>query len=881
VNLGDLELLNLHASGGMAEVYRARVTGDDGLVREYAVKKILPQFTRDREILKMFIEEARVAAYLQHDCVVRVHDLCTSESGEYFIVMEFADGKDLSDVIWEASQKRQVIPMGMGVQAARDVLRALDYAWHAVDEHGAPLHLIHRDISPHNVLVTWDGRIKLTDFGIAKVAASANKTQMGIIKGKFGYMSPEQARGKPLDQRSDLFNVGIMLYEGFTGLRLFEGASDLDTLEAMRAARVPRLPSESGVPAELEAVMRQSLERDPDRRFQTARAFESALLQAAQRGAILIRPAETAATMKRLFPQLAVEPVVRGTRQLDLKSQLWQAPGVMVGGRAAVLPAQAVTPPPAAPVAQPKPPMKAAVGPLVSSSKGARSLEDDDDGARSTIKVGGSVRALSDIPQSPRAVRPAPSSGGFDANATRVEMAPSAPPPFRSPVVPLPLTSPEAERPLPPAVKTRDPQRMLAAPSPPPPHQPAPSPPPYQPAPSPPPYQPAPSPPPPPYQPAPPPAPPPYQPPPPPYQPAPSPAPPPYQPAPPPYQPAPPPPMALPALRGPPPPPVGMSPPPPPAGVSWSSAPGPAPPVGAEGASLADVVSGEGLSHLGSMVPAVSPSQVSAPVRRRSRWRLQVDDVLEHWLPMRARVLGGLMAMVGIGVGFVVAVTVASVWGRESSTQRSILIRSTPPGATVTIDDVRVPGVTPVVADLRLDDGPHAVKIGLAASAPAVRKIVLAAGDRSLTLSENLQSSGSVRVQTRPGGARILIDGRDVGTSPTTIDNVGTDKLHVVEARRAGYKDASAPVPVERPAEYLVSFSLEPNRSFGKVVLLTSLPATVELDGQPWGMTSTDERECPPGRHEVTVRVASLGIERRTAIEVPERGVARYFVGMD
>ena len=824
-------------------MYRARVTGDDGLVREYAVKKILPQFTRDREILKMFIEEARVAAYLQHDCVVRVHDLCTSESGEYFIVMEFADGKDLSDVIWEASQKRQVIPMGMGVQAARDVLRALDYAWHAIDEHGAPLHLIHRDISPHNVLVTWDGRIKLTDFGIAKVAASANKTQMGIIKGKFGYMSPEQARGKPLDQRSDLFNVGIMLYEGFTGLRLFEGASDLDTLEAMRAARVPRLPSESGVPAELEAVMRQSLERDPDRRFQTARAFESALLQAAQRGAVSIRPSETSATMKRLFPQLAVEPVVRGTRQLDLKSQLWQAPGVMVGGRAAVLPALGVTVQPTAPAAQPKPLPKAAVVPLVSSSKGARPLEDDD-GARSTIKVGGSVRALSDVPATPRAVRVAPSSGSFDVNATRIEMAPTAPAPFRSPEAPLPLTTPEGERPLPPAVKTRDPQRMLDAPPPPPP-------PPYQPAPPPPPYQPAPPPSPPP--------PPPYQPSAPPYQPAP----PPYQPPPPPYQPS--------------------APPPPPAGVLWSPAPepGPAPPVGAEGVSLAYSESGEGMSHLGSVFSPVSPVPAGTPERRRPRWRLQVDDVLEHWLPMRARVVGVLLAMLGGAVGFVVAVTVASVWGREPSTQRSILIRSTPSGATVTIDDERVPGVTPVVADLRLDDGPHSVKIGLAASAPALRKIVLAAGDRSLTLSENLQSSGSVRVQSQPGGARILMDGRDVGISPTTIENVGTDKLHVIEARRAGYKDASAPVPVERPAEYLVTFSLEPRRPFGKVVLLTSLPATVELDGQPWGMTSTDERECPPGRHEVTVRVASLGIERRTAIDVPERGVARYFIAIE
>ena len=155
--------------------------------------------------------------------------------------------------------------------------------FYAVDDDGVQLKLIHRDISPHNVLVTWDGRIKLTDFGIAKVQASANKTQMGVIKGKFGYMSPEQARGKPLDQRSDLFNVGILLYEGFTGTRLFEGPTDLETLDAMRSPRVPRLPAELAIPAALEAVMRLALEREPDERFADAMTFSSSRMLPGQR----------------------------------------------------------------------------------------------------------------------------------------------------------------------------------------------------------------------------------------------------------------------------------------------------------------------------------------------------------------------------------------------------------------------------------------------------------------------------------------------------------------------------------------------------------------------------------------------------------------------
>lgn len=278
---------------------------------------------------------------------------------------------------------------------------------------------------------------------------------------------------------------------------------------------------------------------------------------------------------------------------------------------------------------------------------------------------------------------------------------------------------------------------------------------------------------------------------------------------------------------------------------------------------------------------AVGAEAPAAVVVRRARWRVHGEAALETWLPARARVAGALAVAVGVVAGFGVAAGLRAALAVEPSSLRTLIVRSTPAAASVTIDDRRLDEVTPLVVDVRLDDGPHVVKVALAAGAPVQRTIALAAGDRSLTISENLQSNGSVRIESRPSGARVLLDGRDVGLAPVVVPSVATDKLHLVEARKPGFKTATATVPVQRPAELLISLALEAQKQGGKVVLTTAVPATIELDGTPWGTTSALERECAPGRHDVVVRVAALGVEKRSVIDVPERGVARYFISLD
>lgn len=207
------------AKGGMAEVYRAKTVGFSGFEKEVCVKKILPHLTEDKSFVDMFVNEAKLAATLNYANIVQVHDLCVSGGGEYFIVMEYVNGKDLSDVIRAAQLAGREVPPEIAVYICRETCKGLHYAHSKRDPEGAPLNIIHRDISPHNVLVSFMGEVKIVDFGIAKASSIMNKTAVGILKGKYGYMSPEQARGQPLDHRSDIFNTGIVLYELLVGER--------------------------------------------------------------------------------------------------------------------------------------------------------------------------------------------------------------------------------------------------------------------------------------------------------------------------------------------------------------------------------------------------------------------------------------------------------------------------------------------------------------------------------------------------------------------------------------------------------------------------------------------------------------------------------------
>jgi serine/threonine protein kinase len=255
-----LERLNV---GGMAEVFLAKVFGRDGDDRIVAVKRILPALLSDREFVGMFIDEARVVAQLDHRNLVQIFEL-GRQSDNYYIAMEYLSGCDLRTAIARSRKRQLPLPLDSALFLIGELAAGLDHAHRACGRGGESLGVVHRDVSPQNVVLTRRGGVKLIDFGIAKVATRQNATQVGILKGKFGYMSPEQARGVPIDRRSDLFSLGILLHELLSGQRLFTGESEFAVLDRVRKAEVPRLRLlNPKVPEEVERIVLKMLSRDP------------------------------------------------------------------------------------------------------------------------------------------------------------------------------------------------------------------------------------------------------------------------------------------------------------------------------------------------------------------------------------------------------------------------------------------------------------------------------------------------------------------------------------------------------------------------------------------------------------------------------------------
>ncbi len=238
--IGRYQILDRVAVGGMAELFKATLQGEHGFAKLVAIKKILPHLATDRQFVEMFIDEARLTAQLDHRHIVQVFELGTDADTPY-IAMQFVDGVDVLALLRECARAQIRLPPDLAAVIARDTLDALDYAHNAVDVNGAPLKIVHRDISPGNVLLSWRGDIKLTDFGIARAAERRHKTEAGTLKGKYGYMSPEQVSGGEIDSRSDLFSVGILLAEMVMARRLFTSTNDLDILLMVRDARLDRL----------------------------------------------------------------------------------------------------------------------------------------------------------------------------------------------------------------------------------------------------------------------------------------------------------------------------------------------------------------------------------------------------------------------------------------------------------------------------------------------------------------------------------------------------------------------------------------------------------------------------------------------------------------
>ncbi|HET9622671.1 MAG TPA: serine/threonine-protein kinase [Kofleriaceae bacterium] len=275
--IGRYQILDRLAVGGMAELFKATLTGQHGFEKLVAIKKILPHLATDTSFVEMFIDEARITAQLDHRHIVQVFELGTDADTPY-IAMQYVDGLDVLALLRECARAQIRLPADIAALIARDVLDALDYAHNARAADGRPLGIIHRDISPGNVLLSWRGDVKLTDFGIARAAERRHKTEAGTLKGKYGYMSPEQVSGSELDFRSDLFSVGILLAEMVMARRLFTSTNDLDILLMVRDARLDRLHKyASEFPLELRVLTTRALQRRPEDRWQSAAQFRDAL----------------------------------------------------------------------------------------------------------------------------------------------------------------------------------------------------------------------------------------------------------------------------------------------------------------------------------------------------------------------------------------------------------------------------------------------------------------------------------------------------------------------------------------------------------------------------------------------------------------------------
>jgi serine/threonine protein kinase len=267
---GSYSLLERVATGGMAEVFRAKRKGVEGFEKVVAVKRILPHLSSNKDFVDMFIEEAKMVASLSHPNIVQIFDLGRIDE-TYYIAMEFVEGKDLRTILTRARQRSTLPAVDLAALIAARVSAALEYAHRHRDPEGQELRIVHRDVSPQNILVSDEGEVKLVDFGIAKAATKASHTDSGSLRGKLLYMSPEQAWGKPLDKRSDLFALGAVFFEILTGHLLFSASSEMSILERVREARfVPPSSLNPAVPIELEAVVMRLLNKNPVERYQDA-----------------------------------------------------------------------------------------------------------------------------------------------------------------------------------------------------------------------------------------------------------------------------------------------------------------------------------------------------------------------------------------------------------------------------------------------------------------------------------------------------------------------------------------------------------------------------------------------------------------------------------
>lgn len=267
---GKYTLIDRIAVGGMAEIFLARQAGLEGFEKTIVIKRIRPHLSKQPNFVKMFLNEAKLAAQLNHPNIVQIYDL-GKISESYFIAMEYVFGRDMRRIIPKADTLGIPFPMVYALKIASSVCEGLYYAHQKVDMYGQALNIVHRDVTPENIFVSFDGTVKVLDFGIAKAANQIEQTRAGEIKGKLSYMSPEQCMGKPLDSRSDLFSLGTVLYEWLTGFKLFTGDSEVAILKSITEGKI-YAPSyfKADIPEAVEAILMRALEKDREKRYQTA-----------------------------------------------------------------------------------------------------------------------------------------------------------------------------------------------------------------------------------------------------------------------------------------------------------------------------------------------------------------------------------------------------------------------------------------------------------------------------------------------------------------------------------------------------------------------------------------------------------------------------------
>lgn len=308
-------------AGGMAEVFKGKITSIQGFDKLVAIKRILPDLTKDARFIRMFLDEAKLSLYLDHTNIVHVFDIGHAD-GTYFIVMEYIHGGNLKHLLNALLARGEIMPIEQAVFIATEVCKGLAYAHERLGPEGQKLHIVHRDISPPNILISRNGEVKLTDFGLAKATTQLERTDPGVVKGKFGYLSPEAAYGQEVDHLTDIFAVGIVLWEMLASRRLFLGSTDLETLQQVRRCKIPSIRAiNPNVPAALEGLLNRILAREKSQRPQTAQELGAELNKFLFAHGKAVSNHDIAQMMTRLLDQPVEQPTSNPNGVIDILIQ--------------------------------------------------------------------------------------------------------------------------------------------------------------------------------------------------------------------------------------------------------------------------------------------------------------------------------------------------------------------------------------------------------------------------------------------------------------------------------------------------------------------------------------------------------------------------------